>query len=167
MGQGKKELTASLATGEHRELAKLVGHWEGIARVWFEPRKLSEQAPIKGSIRAVLDGRFVLHEYHSQLMGQPQHGIAIIGYHLDEQRYESAWIDSGHMGTGIMFATSEGVAGGIGLLGHYGDGAGGPAWGWRTDFALTQPDRLLITAYNISPAGEAAKATEIDYRRVT
>jgi hypothetical protein len=162
---GKKALAASKAAGEHGELSKLVGTWQGTSRVWFEPGKLGEEARIEGSIRAVLDGRFVLHEYHSQLMGQPQHGIAIIGYHLDEQRYESAWIDSGHMGTAIMFATSEGVASGVGLLGHYGDGAGGPSWGWRTQIELKSPDRLLITAYNISPAGEEAKATEIAYRR--
>ena len=162
---GSKELAASKAAGVHCELSKLVGAWRGTSRVWFEPGKLGEEALIQGSIRAVLDGRFVLHEYHSQLMGQPQQGIAIIGYHLDEQRFQSAWIDSGHMGTAIMFATSEGIASGIGLIGHYGDGGGGPPWGWRTEIELVSPDRLLITAYNISPAGEEAKATEIDYRR--
>lgn len=161
---GTKQFAASKARGVHAELAKLVGQWQGTSRVWFEPGKLGEEATIQGGIREVLDGRFVVHEYHSQLMGHPQHGIAIIGYHLDEQRYECAWIDSGHMGSGIMFSVSEKAASRTAVLGQYG-GAAGPPWGWRTEFELVEADRLLITAYNITPGGEEAKATEIDYRR--
>ncbi|MGH8174700.1 MAG: DUF1579 domain-containing protein [Steroidobacter sp.] len=161
-----KEFEASKQSGLHRELAKLVGEWEGIGRVWFEPGKLAEEAPIRGAIRSVLDGRFVVHEYESTFMGAPQQGLAIFGYHLDRERYEVAWIDSGHNGTAIMYSTSERTRGPLNVLGHYGGDGDDAPWGWRTTIELPDANRLVITSYNITPQGEEAKAVEVVYQRV-
>jgi hypothetical protein len=39
---------------------------------------------------------------------------------------------------------------------------------WRTDLQLPEPDRLIITHYNLPPEGQGqeAKAVETEYRRV-
>jgi hypothetical protein len=42
----------------------------------------------------------------------------------------------------------------------------GPPWGWRTEIAQPEPDRLVITHYNITPDGQEAMAIETDYRRI-
>jgi Protein of unknown function (DUF1579) len=39
-------------------------------------------------------------------------------------------------------------------------------WGWRTEIEMPGDDEVKITAYNISPEGEEARATELLYRRV-
>jgi Protein of unknown function (DUF1579) len=162
---GAKEFAASKSDGMHRKLAALIGEWQGTTRVWFEPDKLAEEAPIRGTIKSILDGRFALHEYASTFMGKQQLGLAIYGYHLDRERFETAWVDSGHNGTAIMFSTSERGAAEHSVLGSYGDGNGGPDWGWRTVIEPIANDRLLITAYNVTPDGQESKAVEIDYRR--
>ena len=70
------------------------------------------------------------------------------------------------MGTAIMFSTGDELPGKVAVTGYYGAGsAGEPEWGWRTEMQ-PEGESLIITAYNISPAGEEAKAVETVYRRI-
>ena len=150
----------------HTQLAALVGRWEGSTRVWFEPGKLADESPARGAIRAILGGRFVIHEYEGAIGDERLEGVAIYGYNLNSGNYECAWVDSFHMGNAIMFSVGEGTAPRFSVLGHYPDPSGGPDWGWRTEIELVDPDHLVITAYNIPPGRDEAKGVETRYRRV-
>ena len=90
----RERLAASMATGPHALLAKMVGEWEGTARTWFEADDLADTSSVRGTIRPVLGGCFVLHEYTGTLMGDVMTGIALHGYALGEERFETAWIDT-------------------------------------------------------------------------
>jgi hypothetical protein len=162
--------------GPHRFLNALVGAWQGTARTWFQPDELADESSISGTIRAALGGRFVIHEYQGSLQGKPLAGLAIHGYHNDFQRFETAWVDSFHMGTGNMMSVGESGATSANangareasVLGHYSLPApGSPTWGWRTTLGMPDRDHLIITHYNITPEGQEARAVEIAYTRVS
>lgn len=163
-------LAASLRDGAHALLARTVGRYEGTARTWFEPGVLADTSPVRGTIRALLDGRFVLHEYEGTLVGERMVGAAILGCRLTSrgETWVAAWVDTCHNGTEIMAsrAPRADAAAGFSVLGAYDDPTGGPSWGWRTAIALPSPDELVLSHFNIPPGGLEALAVEFRYRRV-
>lgn len=160
------DLERSLAPGgAHAFLAQLAGDWEGRARTYFRPGVLADESSIAGSIRPVLGGRFMLHEYESSLEGDALQGVALYGYDLARDTFVTAWVDSFHNGTGVLVSEGGNAPDGFAVLGAYGDPAA-DLWGWRTEIDVTGPDTVEITHFNIPPGTDGAPAVEIVYSRI-
>lgn len=147
----------------HDRLAHLAGDWEGETQTWFDPEREPERSAIRARVFGVLGGRFVRFQYVSAAMGKPHSGEFTIGYHREEKRVEATWIDSLHNGTAMMACTGSIEAQAIVFSGSY--PAGTERWGWRTEIAHPEPDRLVVRAFNISPAGASFRALETELRR--
>jgi hypothetical protein len=158
----------SKTSGAHYQLSRLAGNWQGLVKTWFEPGNLADESVMQGSMRLILDGRFIMHEYQGSFGDKPLQGIAIYGYDLTLQKYQFAWIDSFHNGTAIMFSQGKKGEQHFNTLGSYAyiTPEVEQHWGWRTEINMQNDDELLITAYNISPEGEETKASETNYKRV-
>jgi len=150
----------------HHFLTQLAGGWTGTSKVWLEPDKLLDEAAIVGNIQIVLDGRFALFLYQSSIEGEAQHGMFTFGFNTTKEQYETSWLDSWHNNTAIMFCVGSERDHGFAVLGTYPDPTGGPDWGWRTEVEMIDEDHLTIIAYNISPEGGEAQATEMKLTRV-
>lgn len=163
-----QKFEASKESGAHYQLRKLVGEWKGTTKTWFDPAKLEDESPIEGTMRELMDGRFVLHEYKSRFGDKPLTGMAIYGFNLDLQKYQCAWIDSFHNGSAIMFSQGSKGDENLNVLGSYAyvTPETEQHWGWRTQLEWNNENELVITAYNISPEGEETKATETVYSKV-
>lgn len=145
-------------------LQSLIGTWEGENNTWFEPNVIHDTSPIRATIRALPGGDFIVYEYDSSLEGKPFHGIAIIAFNTNTQRFEMAWMDTFHMGTNIMMSSGDPRDGVIAVTGSYSVGDS-PVWGWRTEFRRPDADHLIVTSYNIIPDEPEAKALEATYQR--
>ncbi|HRI04603.1 MAG TPA: DUF1579 domain-containing protein [Pyrinomonadaceae bacterium] len=154
----------SLENGPHANLAMFAGEWTGTTKTWFEPDVVADESPMTGTIKVILGGRFLLHEYSGSLQGKPFDGLAIFGFDIATNKFQMAWVDSFHMSTGIMF--SEGDAGDkFSAFGTYFTGPDTPRWGWRTEIEQIDDDNIVITAYNVEPDSADQIATETRYTR--
>lgn len=158
----------SLAHGEHQKLNQLIGEWEGTTKTWFGTDVIVDESPIRGTIKAILGGRFAIHEYKSSFEGNSLEGLVIFGYQIASQKFQAAWVDSFHMSTGIMFSESKPQQKFCSALGHYETfEEQSQLWGWRTEIEIVSSEQIMITAYNISPEGVEFIATQTNYKKTT
>lgn len=156
---------SSKANGAHYRLHQLAGEWEGVSRVFFdESGTPQDESPTRGTIRPILGGRFMLHEYKGSYGDKPLEGLALYGCDLATAQFQCAWIDSFHMSTGILFSQEKTSDKLFDVLGSY--AAGPERWGWRTEISLPNENTLIIKATNLTPGGEAAGGVETILQRV-
>ncbi|MEM9914866.1 MAG: DUF1579 family protein [Planctomycetota bacterium] len=145
-------------------LPQLIGSWKGTCQTWFQPGVLADTAEVVGRFESLLGTHMLRHTYEGTLQGERRVGEAWLAHNPVTGQYQESWVDNHHMSVAVMFSVGQAADQTLGVLGQY-DAPEGPPWSWRTTYELGDPNHLTITAYNIPPGGDPAKAIELQYER--
>lgn len=149
--------------GVHGQLNLLAGNWQGKLSMWFESGKIVEEHQITGSIWPVLGGRFMLHEYRGRCPGKSFEGMAIYGYNLEDDLFQSVWMENLEMETGMCFAQGQregqlfGVSGTCGSKEEYHR---------KTEIELVHENHMVIRCHTRLEKSGTVKTTETEYHRI-
>ena len=175
-GQGQPQMTpeqqaemeAYMAAGApgvpHQTLASTVGSYDLAIKSWGEPGA----APTESTGTAIrtmgLEGRVLIEEVTSSMMGMPFTGQAMMGYDNVSGKYWSTWTDS--MSTGIM--VSEGTCDAkqtCSLTGSYNDPIRKGPVTLRMATRWTSPTTQTFAMYGPDKDGKEMKMMEMTYTK--
>lgn len=149
--------------GQHGQLNLLAGNWQGKQSTWFESQEMAEEHQVTGSIWPVLGGRFMLHEYRAHCAGKSFEGMAIYGYNLEDDLFQSVWMESPGMGTAMRFAEGHRDGQLFSVSGLYDTKK---EYHWKTVIELVHENHMIIRCYTLLPGTGPVKTTETIYHRI-
>lgn len=142
-----------------------VGRWVGDNRLWLAPNEPEKTSPSTMTVSGAARDHVVRIDYDWVYEGRSQEGTLIVGFDRATRKVTAAFADSWHMSEGLMLCegTLDRDAGTVSARGSYGDGQGGPDWGWRVVVEAAEPGKLGLVMYNITPDGDEQLAVRAQY----
>jgi len=100
------EVLARMEPGPmHKKLEPLIGKYQMTGKWRMAPDKPWEEVTADVERKWILDGRFVEETVHSEWMGQPFEGKALMGYDNVREQFTMIWV--GNMSTGTDSSTGK------------------------------------------------------------
>lgn len=150
---------------EHEMLAASTGEYDMVIKSWMEPGGEAMESAGTAKRHMILDGRVMVEEMSSTMMGMPFDGYGLTGFDNVTGKYWATWNDS--MSTGIMVA--EGTCDDMGetctFTGTWHDPVTKEAMTSRMIAEHTSPTTELFTMYGPGPDGNEMKMMEITYTK--
>jgi hypothetical protein len=158
----QKMMELATPGAEHQKLAKWVGKWTDHYKMKMDPTATSwMESDGTSEWKSILDGRYVMENVHSTMMGMPFEGVQLFGYDKLANEYVSIWLDSYGTWPTIMRG-KEAKDGTIELKGTITD-----AMGSHQSRMVIKPsaDAASIEMYDAMPPKGEALVMTIDCKR--
>lgn len=149
----------------HKVLEQFAGTWAYASRAWMAPGAPPQESSGTSTNVMLYGGRYLRQEVDGEMMGEPFHGMGLVGYDNVKEKYVSAWIDN--MGTSVMpgEGTWDGATKTLTIFDDYLDPVSGKAKKMRMVLHVEGPDRHVSQFYDTAPDGTEVRVMEIAYTR--
>lgn len=164
----KAEMAAYMAAGTpgapHQKLAAMAGDYDLLIKSWHEPGGPAMESTGTATRSMALDGRVMVEEVKSSMMGMPFTGHGMSGYDNVTGKYWATWNDS--MSTGVM--VSEGTcdeSGACTFTGSWNDPIKKAPVQARMTSRWTSPTVEVFEMHGPGKDGKEMKMMEITYTK--
>lgn len=150
----------------HKKLEPFIGAWNQTVRIWMTPGADPQTLEGSATYKWIMGGRFVQGTYAGNYMGEPFHGMDLLGYDNFREQYISLWIDN-HM-TGFMTANGwyNDETDTIIMHGTVDDAMSDfPNRPFRTETKFKSDDHIVYRHYTVDRKGNEFKSMEVVSRR--
>jgi len=150
----------------HALLAEGAGRWHAEMRMWMAPGQEPQLSHGEVTSEMIMDGRYRVDHFSSEVMGMPMEGMGITGYDNVREEFASVWIDN--MGTGVAYMTGHVDPSGkvITMTGIMTDPLTKQEMKMRSVATQESPDRVVCGFFMTMPDGSEMKNMELVYTRV-
>lgn len=170
MQKAMESCTAAQKPGAQHELLKrFVGDWNLKTKVWMMPGTPPMESAGTSSIKSVLDGRFIVEDFKSMMMGMPYNGVGMQGFNNLSGQFEGTWTSTMDTHIFTMKGTLQpGKDGKMNVINCYGEmdepmmGLVGRMINYRT--TIIDKDHHTFEIFDLA-AGPDYKVIEIEYTR--
>jgi len=148
----------------HQSMASMAGTYKLSIKSWHEPGGPAMEEAGTATRKMVLDGRVLVEDVNSSMMGTPFTGQGMRGYDNVSGKYWSTWMDS--MSTGLM--VSEGscdVKKTCTFIGSWNDPVKKGPVKARMTTRWTSPTTEIFEMYGPGKDGKEMKMMEITYNK--
>ena len=164
----KAEMEAYMKAGTpgapHQALAATAGNYDLTIRSWHEPGGPAMEETGTATRTMALDGRVLIEDVTSSMMGMPMKGHGMRGYDNVSGKYWSTWTDN--MSTGVM--VSEGTCdaeNACSFTGSWNDPIKKGPFEVRMTTRWTSPTTEVFEMYGPGKDGQETKMMEIIYTK--
>jgi hypothetical protein len=165
----KAEMEAYMKAGTpgapHKALAATVGSYDLKIKSWHEPGGPPMEDPGTATRSMTLDGRVLVEQVKSTMMGTPYTGHGMMGFDNVTGKYWSTWNDS--MSTGILVTegTCDDQAKACTFTGTWNDAIKKAPVKARMTTRWTSPTTEIFELYGPGKDGKEFKMMEITYTK--
>jgi hypothetical protein len=161
----KAWMDAATPGAAHQHLADMVGEWDTLVKSWMDPLAPPMESKGTSDMSMVLGGRYLLQQFHGEMMGQPFEGMGYTGYDNVQKKYVATWMDN--MSTGIMTSvgTEDAETKKVTYIGKMWDAVTGTEMTVEEVVYMVAPDHHVFEMYMPGPDGKQMKSMEIHYTR--
>ena len=165
----KAEMEAYMKAGTpgapHQALASSAGSYDLKIKSWHEPGGPAMEDTGTATRAMALDGRVLVEEVNSSMMGTPFNGHGMTGYDNVTGKYWSTWNDT--MSTGLMLSegTCDAQAKTCAFIGGWNDPVKKARVRARMTTRWTSPTTEIFEMYGPGKDGKEMKMMEITYTK--
>ncbi len=149
----------------HQYLMQSVGDWTSVSEMWMVPGQPSMPTTGRGTIKSIMDGRYVVEEVDGEGMGMQWQGMGVRGYDNLKKKFIAVWLDS--MGTGVMVMEGRQSGGVINYRGMGPDVMTGEYVPMRFVEKMIDKDNYEFEMFGPGPDGKEFRTMRMHYTRVS